>query len=107
MLTALFAALGTQPCVNAYQSEPGNSQNRSHDRGHIVDRHCSLLASETIAVIKGNIPEAWILSYMGGDQRKRLMGTAFPRADRSLSSQLPGSRVNGNWEFDMDGDGFT
>jgi len=34
-----------------------------------------------------------------GDQRKRLMGTAFPLADPSISGQLPGSRVIGNYEF--------
>jgi|KBSMisStaDraftv2_1062788.scaffolds.fasta_scaffold03812_6 hypothetical protein len=29
---------------------------------------------------------------MRGDQRKRLMGTAFPLADPSISGQLPGSQ---------------
>jgi hypothetical protein len=32
-LNAPFAAFGTEPRVNAYQSEPGKNQNCSHDRG--------------------------------------------------------------------------
>src|SRR6266849_4768625 len=45
---------------------------------------------------EGNLPEAWILSAIRGDQRKRLMGTAFPLADPSISGQVPGSRVTGH-----------
>src|SRR6266852_1391595 len=47
-------------------------------------------------IMRGNLPEAWILSAIRGDQRKRLMGTAFPLADPSISGQVPGSRVTGH-----------
>jgi hypothetical protein len=47
-------------------------------------------------IMRGNLPEAWILSAIRGDQRKRLMGTAFPLADPSISGQVPGSRITGH-----------
>ena len=46
-------------------------------------------------IMKGGISPRLGYSAIRGDQRKRLMEIAFPRADPSISSQLPGSRISG------------
>src|SRR6266481_511254 len=42
-------------------------------------------------IMRGTLPEAWILSYTGRPTKKTHR-TAFPLADPSMSGQLPGSR---------------
>ena len=42
-------------------------------------------------IMRGNLPEAWILSYTGRPTKKTHR-TAFPLADPSMSGQLPESR---------------
>jgi hypothetical protein len=48
---AFFQVLVGEAGMNAYQTQTGNDQNRSHDRGLILDRHCFLLESATIAAL--------------------------------------------------------